>query len=68
MAGVAPEGARERLTKWAYAHHCPELRFRPWARIEGTPEAWSRFLIAASDAQIELALNVAEQTTDHRSV
>lgn len=49
-------GNRQTLARWALRNGCPELRFRPWESVVGTPTGWLAFLENASDEDVEAAL------------
>lgn len=59
-ATVVLDGPRTRLFVWALHHGCPELRFRRWASVVGSPTAWVTFLQTASDEDVLAALEAAD--------
>lgn len=56
---AAGDDAHSQLARWALAHGCPPLRFRPWATVVGTALGWLTFLRTATDPDIAAVLNAA---------
>lgn len=65
LTTVSFEGRRRHLFSWAMEHGCPELNFRPWAKVAGRHAAWLVFLQTASDEDVDAALEAAGAEVAH---
>jgi hypothetical protein len=54
------EPKRAWLLAWGLAAGCPPLAVRPWMTLAGTAHGWHRFVLTASDEEIEAAARAAE--------
>ena len=63
------EGDRQKLARWALKNGCPELKFRAWAWVVGTPSGWLTFLQTASDDDVLSAFEATKsQPSSNRDI